>query len=617
MKERAMKRLEAVNDFVIKFANVNGSGSASANELFAKAILRMGVPVSPRNIFPSNIQGLPTWYEVRVCERGWLGRRGGIDMMVAMNPQTWAQDVAEVEQGGYLFYDSTKALPPSAFRDDINVIGMPVTAICNATYEDPRQRTLFKNIMVLGALSVLMEVDAGVIEGLFGEQYKGKERLLESNVRALHAGRSFAKDHLKAPIGLTVKQADAVKDRIFVDGNAAAALGCLYGGATVCAWYPITPSSSLAESFEKYCRKYRVDPATGQNRFAIVQAEDEIASIGVVTGAGWNGARAFTATSGPGVSLMTEFIGLAYFAEIPMTIIDVQRGGPSTGMPTRTQQADLISSAYASHGDTKHVMLLPQDPHECFEMSAAALDLADRLQTPIFVMTDLDIGMNQRLCAPFTWDDARVHDHGKVMTAEELEAGRDFGRYKDVDGDGIPWRTLPGTHPSKGAYFTRGTTRDEYARYSESGPHYLANVQRLLRKFATAANLVPPPQVRSAAKKTRLGVLYFGSTAPSMDEALEALADDGIHLDAMRLRAFPFPASVKEFIATHDHVFVVEQNRDAQMRQLLVNELDIDPGWLIAVLHYDGTPITARFITQSITKHVHALAVAPRRERIV
>jgi 2-oxoglutarate ferredoxin oxidoreductase subunit alpha len=612
-----MLRLEAVNDFVIKFANVNGSGSASANELFAKAILRMGVPVSPRNIFPSNIQGLPTWYEVRVCERGWLGRRGGIDMMVAMNPQTWAQDVAEIEPGGYLFYDSTRPMPPSAFREDVNVIGMPVTAICNATYEDPRQRTLFKNIMVLGALSVLMEVDATVIEKLFGEQYKGKERLLESNVRALHAGRSFAKDHLKAPIGLTVRCADAVGDRIFVDGNAAAALGCVYGGATVCAWYPITPSSSLAESFEKYCRKYRVDPATGQNRFAIVQAEDEIASIGMVTGAGWNGARAFTATSGPGVSLMTEFIGLAYFAEIPMTIIDVQRGGPSTGMPTRTQQADLISSAYASHGDTKHVMLLPEDPHECFEMAAVALDLADRLQTPVFVMTDLDIGMNQRLCAPFAWDDAKAYDRGKVMTAEELEAGRDFGRYKDVDGDGIPWRTLPGTHPSKGAYFTRGTTRDPYARYSEAGPDYLYNVQRLLKKFATAANLVPQPQVRSAAKKTRLGVLYFGSTAPAMDEALEALAEDGIHLDAMRLRAFPFPASVKEFIATHDHVFVVEQNRDAQMRQLLVNELEIDPGWLIAVLHYDGTPITARFITQSITKHVHALAVAPRRERIV
>ncbi|MBI3367570.1 MAG: 2-oxoacid:acceptor oxidoreductase family protein, partial [Burkholderiales bacterium] len=477
-----MNRLEAVNDFVIKFANVNGSGSASANELFAKAILRMGVPVSPRNIFPSNIQGLPTWYEVRVSEQGWLGRRGGIDMMVAMNPQTWAQDVAEIETGGYLFYDSTKPLPPSAFRDDIQVIGMPVTAICNATYEDPRQRTLFKNIMVLGALSVLMDVDAGVIERLFSEQYKGKERLLESNVRALQAGRSFAREHLSPPIGLRVKAADKVGDRIFVEGNAAAALGCVYGGATVCAWYPITPSSSLAEAFEKYCRKYRVDPETGENRFAIVQAEDEIASVGIITGAGWNGARAFTATSGPGVSLMTEFIGLAYFAEIPFTIIDVQRGGPSTGMPTRTQQADLISSAYASHGDTKHVMLLPQDPAECFEFAAEALDLADRLQTPVFVMTDLDIGMNQRLCHPLKWDDQRRLDRGKVMSAEQLEAGMEFARYKDVDGDGIPWRTLPGTHPNKGAYFTRGTTRDPQARYSEAGPDYIYNVQRLLKK---------------------------------------------------------------------------------------------------------------------------------------
>jgi 2-oxoglutarate ferredoxin oxidoreductase subunit alpha len=615
-----MKRIEAVNDFVVKFANVNGSGSASANELFAKAILRMGVPVSPRNIFPSNIQGLPTWYEVRVSEAGWLGRRGGIDMMVAMNPQTWDQDVQEVDAGGYLFYDSTKPLPESAFRDDINVIGMPVTAICNATYEDPRQRTLFKNIMVLGALSVLMDVDAAVIEGLFGEQYKGKERLLESNVRALHAGRSFATDHLRPPhvaqVGLRVRPADKVGNRIFVDGNAAAALGAVYGGASVCAWYPITPSSSVAEAFDKYCRKYRVDPVTQENRFAIIQAEDEIASIGIVTGAGWNGARAFTATSGPGVSLMTEFIGLAYFAEIPMTIINVQRGGPSTGMPTRTQQADLISSAYASHGDTKHVMLLPQDPAECFEHTATALDLADRLQTPVFVMTDLDIGMNQRLCEPFQWSDERRYDRGKVMTAADLDAGRDFGRYKDVDGDGIPWRTYPGTHPTKGAYFTRGTTRDPYARYSETGPDYIYNVQRLLQKFATAANLVPQPLVRAAARKTRLGAIYFGSTSPAMDEALASLAAEGIHLDAMRLRAFPFPASVADFISSHDHVFVVEQNRDAQMRTLLINELEIDPAWLIAVLHYDGTPITARFITEAITKHVHALAVQPRRERV-
>ena len=616
-----MKRIEAVNDFVIKFANVNGSGSASANELFAKAVLRMGVPVSPRNIFPSNIQGLPTWYEVRVSEQGWLGRRGGIDMMVAMNPQTWAQDVAELEPGGYLFYDSTKPLPASAFRNDINIIGMPVTAICNATYEDPRQRTLFKNIMVLGALSVLTDVDGTVIEGLFSEQYKGKERLLESNVRALHSGRSFAKDHLKPPhvadVGLRVRRADKVGQRIFVEGNAATALGCVYGGATVCAWYPITPSSSVAEAFERYCHKYRIESESEQHKFAIVQAEDEIASIGIVTGAGWNGARAFTATSGPGVSLMTEFIGLAYFAEIPLTIIDVQRGGPSTGMPTRTQQADLLSCAYASHGDTKHVMLLPQDPGECFEFAAAALDLADRLQTPIFVMTDLDIGMNQRLCEPFQWSDDRQYDRGKVMTAAELEAGRDFGRYKDVDGDGIAWRTLPATHPTLGSYFTRGTTRDAYARYSETGPDYIYNVHRLLKKFATAATLVPQPLVRSASKKTRLGVLYFGSTAAAMDEALEVLAGSGIHVDAMRLRAFPFPASVGEFIANHDHVFVVEQNRDAQMRTLLVTELQIDPAWLIAVLHYDGTPITARFISQAITTHVHALAVSPRREKIL
>ena len=610
-----MKRIEAVNDFVVKFANVNGSGSASANELFAKAILRMGVPVSPRNIFPSNIQGLPTWYEVRVSEKGWLGRRGGIDMMVAMNPQTWAQDVAEVEPGGYLFHDSTKPLPESAFRDDLTVIGMPVTAICNATYEDARQRQLFKNIMVLGALSVLMEVDAAEIEKLFGEQYRGKERLLESNVRALHACRSFARDHLKPPIGLRVKRANAVGHRIFVDGNAAAALGCVYGGATVCAWYPITPSSSVAEAFQKYCQKFRHDPVTGEARYAIVQAEDEIASIGMVTGAGWNGARAFTATSGPGVSLMTEFIGLAYFAEIPMTIIDVQRGGPSTGMPTRTQQADLISSAYASHGDTKHVMLLPQDPTECFEFSAAALDLADRLQTPVFVMTDLDIGMNQRLCEPFAWDDARVYDRGKVMTADELEAGREFARYKDVDGDGIPWRTLPGTHPTKGAYFTRGTTRDPQARYSEAGADYVYNVQRLLRKFAFAATLVPQPLVRAAERKTRLGVVYFGSTSPAMDESLVELARAGIHLDAMRLRAFPFPPAVEAFIEAHDLVFVVEQNRDAQMRQLLVNELEIDPARLAPVLHYDGTPITARAITQAITRRVHAFAVAPREKQ--
>ncbi len=606
-----MKRIEAVNDFVIKFANVNGSGSASANELFAKAILRMGVPVSPRNIFPSNIQGLPTWYEARVSEKGYLGRRGGIDMMVAMNPQTWDADVAEIEPGGYLFYDSTKPLPKSKFRDDVHVIGMPLTEISNAVYPDPRQRQLFKNIIYVGALSVLLEVEAAVIETLFAEQYKGKEKLLDSNVQALHLGRDFATEHLSGSLGIRVQRADKVGDLIFVEGNAAAALGCVYGGATVAAWYPITPSSSVAEAFQRYCAKYRVDANTGQNNFAIVQAEDEIASIGMVVGAGWNGARAFTATSGPGVSLMTEFIGLAYFAEIPVTIINVQRGGPSTGMPTRTQQADIIACAYASHGDTKHVLLFPEDPTECFNHCAAALDLADRLQTPIFVMTDLDIGMNQRLCKPFVWDEAKDYDRGKIMTAEMLEAGRDFGRYKDVDGDGIPWRTLPGTHATKGSYFTRGTTRNPYAQYSERGPDYTYNVERLLKKFGTAASLVPQPVLRTADHNTRLGVIYFGSTSPAMHEALDALQAADIHIDALRLRAFPFSESVTQFIAAHELVFVVEQNRDAQMHALLVNELDIDPANLVRVLHYDGTPITARFITQAITKHVHSVAIEP------
>ena len=606
-----MKAIASVNDFVVKFANVNGSGSASANALFAKSILRMGVPVSPRNIFPSNIQGLPTWYEVRVTEQGWLGRRGGVDMMVAMNPQTWDADVAELSPGGYLFHDNTRPLPPASFRPDIHVIGMPLTEICNAVYADPRQRQLFKNIVYVGALSVLLEIDPAEIEKLFGEQYRGKEKLLASNVQALQLGREFAQEHLQGPLGIRVRRADRVGDSIFVDGNSAAALGCVYGGATVAAWYPITPSSSVAEAFERYCGKLRVDADTGQHRYAIVQAEDEIASIGMVVGAGWNGARAFTATSGPGVSLMTEFIGLAYFAEIPVTIINVQRGGPSTGMPTRTQQADILACAHASHGDTKHVLLFPEDPHECFEHAAAALDLAERLQTPVFVMTDLDIGMNQRLCRPFEWKQGEDYDRGKVMTAEELEAGKDFGRYKDVDGDGIPWRTLPGTHPTKGSYFTRGTTRDPYARYSERGPDYVYNMERLLRKFRTAATLVPQPVVRRAEGETRLGVIYFGSTSPAMHEALEVLAAEGVHLDAMRLRAFPFPDSVPDFIAKHDQVFVVEQNRDAQMRTLLVNELEIDPARLVKVLHYDGTPITARFIAQAITAHVQA-----RKEKV-
>jgi 2-oxoglutarate ferredoxin oxidoreductase subunit alpha len=606
-----VKQLSRVNDFVVKFANVNGSGSASANGLFARSILRMGVPVAARNIFPSNIQGLPTWYEVRVVEAGWRGRRGGVDLMVAMNPQTWERDVAEIESAGYLFYDSTKPLPASKFREDVNVVGVPLTAICNATYTDPRQRQLFKNIIYLGALSALLGIEPAEIERLLAEQYKGKEALLDSNRKALALGREHALGHFDCPIGLRVERRDAVGERIFIDGNDAAALGAVYGGATVAAWYPITPSSSLAESFAKWCRKLRTDKATGERRYGIVQAEDELASIGMVIGAAWNGARAFTATSGPGISLMQEFLGLAYFAEIPAVIFDVQRGSPSTGMPTRTQQADLVSCAYASHGDTKHVLLLPEDPRECFEFGALAFDLADRLQTPVFVMMDLDIGMQDWLCEPLAWDDARRMDRGTVMSAHDLDAGRDFGRYLDVDGDGIPYRTYPGTHPSKGSFFTRGTTKDRYARYTEEGPAYVDNVQRLLRKFETARSLVPKPVVQAAAQPTNAGVIWFGSTGAAMAEALGELEHQDIHLDRLRVRAFPFDDAIVDFVAAHEHVFVVEQNRDAQLKMLLVNECGIDPAKLTSVLHYDGTPITERFITREIGEKARLYNVTP------
>jgi 2-oxoglutarate ferredoxin oxidoreductase subunit alpha len=606
-----MKPIAAVNDFVVKFANVNGSGSASANTLFAKAIMRMGVPISPRNIFPSNIQGLPTWYEVRVCEEGWLGRRGGVDLMVAMNPQTWEPDVAEIEPGGYLFYDSTRPIPADKFRSDIQVIGMPLTEMCNAAYTDARQRQLFKNIIYVGALAALLEIDIAEIEKLVGEQYQGKEKLLEPNVKALHMGRDFARSHLPCPLGIRVRRSDRVGRKIFLEGNSAAALGCVYGGATFAAWYPITPSSSMAEAFARHCRRYRVDPETKRNRVAIVQAEDELASIGMVIGAGWNGARAFTCTSGPGISLMSEFIGLAYFAEIPAVIFDVQRAGPSTGMPTRTQQSDVLACAYASHGDTKHVLLFPEDPKECFELAADALDLADRLQTPVFVLMDLDIGMNERLCEPLAWDDARRYDRGKVRSYQDLEAGARFGRYLDVDGDGIAYRTYPGTHPKRGSFFTRGTSRDRYARYTEDGKAYVDNMQRLLRKFETAKDLVPRAERIESGKPRRFGVVFYGSTGPAMREAIAELEAAGIEVDALRIRAFPFHEEVIEWVNRHEHVFVVEQNRDAQLRTLLVAEGLVEPTRLTPVLHYDGTPITARFIEREIAQRLGAFNVTP------
>jgi 2-oxoglutarate/2-oxoacid ferredoxin oxidoreductase subunit alpha len=592
--------IDAVNDFVIRFANVNGSGSASANLLFAKSIMRMGVPIAPRNIFPSNIQGLPTWYEVRVSEQGRLGARGGADILVAMNPQTFSQDIAAIDPGGYLFYDSTRPMPPSALRDDVTVIGIPLTEICAAEFADPKQRQLYKNIVYVGALAALLDIEIAVMETLAAETFKGKERLLAANKRALHLGRDEAKARFGCPLGIRVRRTEEVGDRILVEGNFAAGLGAVYAGATVCAWYPITPSTSLAEAFERNCARYRIDPATGKKNYAFVQAEDEIAAIGIAVGAGWNGARAFTTTSGPGISLMQEFFGLAYFAEVPVVVFDVQRGGPSTGMPTRTQQSDLLSCAFASHGDTKHVLLLPDGPGEAFEFAASAFDFAERLQTPVFVMLDLDIGMNSHLTAPFRWDDSRLYDRGKVLSHDELEGAASFGRYNDVDGDGVPYRTLPGKHPTRGAYFTRGTSRDRFARYTEDEAPYVDNMERLERKFETARGLVPRPVLKKAARPARAGVIYYGSTAAALHEALDLLSGRGLDLDALRVRAFPLSRDIADFVNAHDRVFVVEQNRDAQMRTLMMSDLGVDPGRLTSILHYGGTPITARFIVEEI-----------------
>ncbi len=600
--------ISAVNDFVIRFANVNGSGSASANLLFARSILRMGVPIAPRNIFPSNIQGLPTWYEVRVSEEGWLGARGGADILVAMNAQTFAQDVAALEPGGYLFYNSSRPLPPSSMRDDIVILGMPLTEICAAQYSDPRQRQLYKNIVYVGALAALLDIDLAVMEKLTVERFKGKDKLIEANQRALRIGHDEARSRFECPLGIRIRRSAAVGDRVLVEGNYAAALGAVYGGATVCAWYPITPSTSVAEAFERNCARYRVDKATGKKNYAIVQAEDEIAAIGIAVGAGWNGARAFTATSGPGISLMQEFFGLAYFAEIPVVVFDVQRGGPSTGMPTRTQQSDLLSCAFASHGDTKHVLLIPDGPNEAFEFAARAFDLAERLQTVVFVMLDLDIGMNSHLSAPFQWDDARVYDRGKVLSFDKLEKAPNFGRYDDVDGDGIPYRTLPGAHPTRGAYFTRGTSRDRFARYTEEGLPYIDNMERLERKFETARGLLPRPVLKRAAKPTRVGVLQYGSTSASMDEAQKMLADEGLHVDTLRIRAFPMTREVEEFIASHDRIFVVEQNRDAQMRTLISTDLGVATDRWTPILHFNGMPTSARFIYREIAARLRTPA---------
>lgn len=594
--------LEALtNEFVVKFANVNGSGSASANSMFAKAIFRMGIPVSPRNIFPSNIQGSPTWYEVRVSEAGYLGRRGGqVEMMVSVNPQSMADDVKEVCSGGYFVFDNTYPLDFNLIRDDIHYIGLPLTQITNDNFTHPRQRQLFKNIIYVGALAYLIGIEFEALESIVNDTFKAKPKLIEPNIKALQLGFDEAQAEFKQPLPLQLKRLDKNQGKVLLEGNAACGLGAIYGGATVAAWYPITPSTSVAEAFDKYAHKFRVDTETGKHNFAVIQAEDELAAIGMVIGANWNGARSFTATSGPGVSLMSEFLGLAYFAEIPAVLIDVQRVGPSTGMPTRTQQSDITAAAYASHGDTKNVLLFPATPKECFELTADSFDLADQLQTPVIMLTDLDLGMNEHICDELEWDDNREYKLGKVYSAEDLNKIDRYGRFLDSDGDGIPYRTIPGRHPEKGVYFARGTSRDEWGVYTEKGDEYEKNMHRLTKKWQTIPSYLPKPVLTERDSNNAIGIIHFGTSLAATHEAIDRIAKTGYQINDLRIKAFPFTPEVSEFIEAHQRIYVVEQNRDAQMRSILINELELDPARLIPVLHFNGDPISASFVADTI-----------------
>lgn len=593
---------DRINDFVIKLANVNGTGSASANTLLMKSLFRMGIPVMGKNYFPSNIQGLPTWYEIRISRDGYVARAGRIDVMVAMNAETYAKDVKEVSPGGYLLYDSTWPRPALLKRDDITIFGVPLARICNETFQGVRSRILLKNIVYAGVLGALLDIELDVMRALLGESYANKKSLLDSNVQALELGYNYAKEHFPCPLPLRAQRMDKTANHIMIDGNTAAALGCMYAGATVGAWYPITPSTSLMDGFKSFCQKWRIDPETGKRNYVIVQCEDELAAIGTVIGASWNGARSFTPTSGPGISLMNEFIGLAYYAEVPAVIFDIQRVGPSTGMPTRTQQCDLMLAAYASHGDTRHVLLFPSSPEECFYMAVHAFDLAERLQTPVFVMSDLDIGMNDWMCPDLKWDDSYVPDRGKVLTKEQLEQIDKFYRYFDKDGDAIPYRTLPGTHP-KGAYFTRGSGHTQYGTYTEDSTEYQIVLDRLKRKFDTAKTLVPKALLDGRGS-TNLGMVSLGSCDGAVREALDLLRRRGVQIDYLRVRAFPFGQEVEDFLASHSQVFVVEQNRDAQLRSLLTLETAVDKAKLHSILHYSGLPMCASVIVDGVLANV-------------
>jgi 2-oxoglutarate ferredoxin oxidoreductase subunit alpha len=590
--------VSTVNDVVIKIATVNGTGSASANGLLMKSVFRMGVPVVGKNYFPSNIQGLPTWYEVRVTKDGYRARADRVDIMVAMNAQTYARDMAEVVSGGWLLYDSTWPRSRLLDREDITVLGVPLSRMCNEHFDGARARILMKNIAYVGALAALLDIDLDVITTLLEETFAKKKHLVTSNLEAIRLGYDYTKENFPCPLPARVAPLDKTKGHVIIDGNTAAGLGCVYAGATVGAWYPITPSTSLMDAYKAFCKQFRMDKESGGKKFCIVQAEDELAAIGVVLGASWNGARAFTPTSGPGISLMSEFIGFAYYAEVPAVIFDVQRTGPSTGMPTRTQQCDLMACAYASHGDTKHVLLFPASPEECFYLSLTAFDLADRLQTPVMVLSDLDIGMNDWMCPDLQWDESFKPDRGKLLTAEQLEGMEKFYRYLDSDGDGITYRTLPGEH-AKGSFFTRGSGHNKFGAYTEDAAQYKEVVDRLLVKWETARDLVPAPEIEYS-KFNKRAILSIGSCDGAVKEALHRLKDEGTGLNYCRVKAFPFSDAVKDFIDRHERVYVVEQNRDAQLRSLLMLDIEADARKLVPILHYDGMPLAANFVVQKV-----------------
>ena len=592
-----------VNDFAFKIGTVNGTGSASANSLLMQAIFRMGIPVTGKNVFPSNIQGLPTWYEIRVSKDGYTARPEHVDLVVALNLETYAKDVAAVRQGGYLLYDSSWPLDDRLVREGITILGIPFGKMCVENFDGDRNRTLLRNIVYVGALAALLEFDMDVVGEMLREKFAKKQKLLDANFKAIRLGYDYAKANYTCPLPFSLQRMDETKDCILIDGNAAAALGAVYAGATVGAWYPITPSTSLMEAFKEYCERFRIDPETKQRKYALIQAEDELAAAGMVFGAGWAGARSFTSTAGPGISLMSEFIGLAYYTEIPGVFFDIQRTGPSTGMPTRTQQGDLLSIAYLSHGDTKHIALFPANPAECFTLAVSAFDLAERFQTPVFVVSDLDIGMNDWMCKRFTWDDAYRPDRGKVLGPAELEQVQRFSRYLDTDGDGIAARSLPGVHP-KGGYFTRGSGHTKHATYTEDAAEYLEVVDRLKHKLETAATAVPAPEIHlqnADGPAAEIGIISIGGCHAAVLEAVDRLRAGGVYADYMRIRAFPFAAGVREFIEAHEPCYVVEQNRDGQLRTLLAIETGIARDRMMSVLDYGGLPLTADRVVAGIT----------------